>query len=87
MITEIQFNNMLKAANGHGLINLLLKTKSKDEIMNLIDEITYYYETIKKMAVRIYLHRNKYGNKFSLGELLDKSENELFEIIETNNKL
>ena len=84
MITEIQFNNMLKAANGHGLINLLLKTKSKDEIMNLIDETTYYYETIKKMAVRISLHSSKYGNKFPLGELLDKSENELFEIIETN---
>ena len=83
MITEIQFNNMLKAANGHGLINLLLKTKSKDEIMNLIDETTYYYETIKKMSVRILLQHNR-KKLFTLGELLDKSEDELFEIIETN---
>ena len=83
MITEIQFNNMLKAANGHGLINLLLKTKSKDEIMNLIDETTYYYETIKKMSVRILLHHNR-KKLFTLGELLDKSEDELFEIIKTN---
>ena len=83
MITEIQFNNMLKAANGHGLINHLLKTKSKDEIMNIIDETTYYYETIKKLAVRIIIHYNR-KKLFTLGELLDKSEDELFEIIETN---
>jgi hypothetical protein len=74
---------MLKAANGHGLINHLLKTKSKDEIMNIIDETTYYYETIKKLAVRIIIHYNR-KKLFTLGELLDKSEDELFEIIETN---
>jgi hypothetical protein len=78
MISEKQFQNLIKSANGNGWVNDVLKNKTKEEIMQFVDEKKYFYEVNKKLAARIYL-----GNKelFSMHELLEKNEEELFEII------
>lgn len=85
MIDQVQYDNMIKAANGHGWINSALETKTKEELMNEVDEERYFHEVIKKLSVRIVLGLGPSRFEFTMKELAEKNADELFEIIKTRN--